>query len=58
MTHGNVGLAVVTLFVIGVARDRTEVGSVRYVSGETVHVPPEPEPEQPRKRWRLTIELR
>lgn len=31
-------------------------GEMRFVSGETVFVPREPEP--PRKRWRITIERR
>ena len=48
------GAVVVGLWVTAAIMDRREVGSMRFVSGETIILPPEP--EQPRKRWRLTIE--
>lgn len=51
-------LAIDILFVIGLATDRKEVGSMRYVSGETIILPREPEPERPRKRWRVAVERR
>lgn len=42
------------LSIVAAVTDKREVGSMRYVSGETIIVPPEP--ERPRKRWRITIE--
>jgi hypothetical protein len=49
-------IAIVPTLIIAWGKHPDSQGSVRYVSGETIIVPPEPEPERPRKRWRITIE--
>ena len=50
------GIVLVGLHLVAATTDKSEVGSMRFVSGETIIVPPEPEPERPRKRWRITVE--
>ena len=48
-------LTIAAIVIIAALKDRGDsVGRVRYVSGETIVLPPEP--EKPRKRWRITIE--
>ena len=50
-------IAVVALLVIAWGKAESSQGSVRFVSGETVIVPREPEPEAKRRKgWRVTIE--
>jgi len=40
------------LLVIAWSKDPDSQGTVRFVSGQTIIVPPEPEPER-RNRWRI-----
>jgi hypothetical protein len=50
-------LAVVVILIIAAIKPGGDgEGTMRFVSGETIFVPREPEP--PRKRWRITIERR
>lgn len=46
--------AVVAILIIGSRDHGDSDGTMRFVSGETVFLPPQP----PRKRWRITIERR
>ena len=49
-------IAIVAAVIIAWGKHPDSQGSVRFVSGETIVVPPEPEPERPRKGWRITVE--
>ena len=48
------GIVVVGLHLLAAITDKSEVGSMRFVGGETIIVPRKP--ERPRKRWRITVE--
>jgi hypothetical protein len=46
----------VAALIIAWGKHPDSQGSVRFVSGETIVLPPEAKPERSRKGWRIKIE--